>query len=115
MKRRIHNHQNKVNRKGRPDRGSLPGVLVRKEGDEAIQEQGFANALYDTADDVIKFFRSAFQHEIIFQGSELKLSYHYGKEFMGGIWVPRGSCVGIAAFGDGDGLIWGPGALSPCV
>jgi len=100
---RIYDHENAITgRNLKADDKQLPGALRRDEHDPPVtiadDASASANALYETTEKVVEFFKTAFGHEIDVDDKPLVASYHYGMNEIGGAWKPKRS---QAVFGDG--------------
>src|SRR5713101_578583 len=98
LRRRVYDAKNKM---------SLPGKLVRSEGDAPIADST-ANQVYDNIQIVHDFFKDVFGREIADDaGGTLIASIHFGEKFNNGFW--NGQQI---VLGDGDGKEFKKGAFS---
>ena len=80
---------------------SLPGHLVRNEGEAPLNDVS-VNEAYDGTGDIYDFFRSVFnRNSIDGQGMQLDSTVHYRKLFSNAFWNGQ-----QMVFGDGDGEIF---------
>jgi Zn-dependent metalloprotease len=88
-------------------RTSLPGKLVRSEGDPPSGDTA-VNEAYDGAGATFEFYRDAYgRNSIDGQGLELVSSVHYGVRYENAFWN------GVQmVYGDGGGQLFNPGAFT---
>ncbi|MDA0159766.1 M4 family metallopeptidase [Solirubrobacter ginsenosidimutans] len=88
-------------------RTSLPGKLVRSEGDPPSSDAA-VNEAYDGAGATSAFYRDAYgRNSIDGQGLELVSSVHYGVRYENAFWN------GVQmVYGDGGGQLFNPGAFT---
>jgi Zn-dependent metalloprotease len=80
---------------------SLPGSLVRSEGQAAVADKS-VNQAYDGLGDTFDFYLNAYQRNSIDnKGLPLKASVHYGKNYDNAFWNGQ-----QMVFGDGDNKIF---------
>jgi Zn-dependent metalloprotease len=88
-------------------RTSLPGKLVRSEGDPPSDDVA-VNEAYDGAGSTFEFYRDAYERNSIDgKGLELVSSVHYGTRYENAFW--DGAQM---VYGDGGGQLFNPGALT---
>ncbi|KAF2446679.1 hypothetical protein P171DRAFT_471182 [Karstenula rhodostoma CBS 690.94] len=111
--RYIHDHQNKLMPNGKPDRSpsALPGKLVRAEGQPPINSSadpsGCANALYNSARDVLDFIVDQIHHVPALP--MITMAYHYANKPPNAWWLPKQKMV---VFSDENSIFNFP-ALDP--
>ena len=89
------------------NRESLPGNLVRSEGDAPVPDE-VANEVYENLGIIHDFFRDVFGREIADDaGGSLTASIHYGSNYDNGFWDGH-----QIVLGDGDGTIFNKGAFN---
>ena len=88
-------------------RTSLPGKLVRAEGDPPSADVA-VNEAYDGAGSTFEFYRDVYERNSIDgKGLELVSSVHYGTRYENAFW--DGAQM---VYGDGGGQLFNPGALT---
>jgi len=88
-------------------RTSLPGKLVRAEGDPPSPDVA-VNEAYDGAGSTFEFYRDVYERNSIDdKGLELVSSVHYGTRYENAFW--DGAQM---VYGDGGGQLFNPGALT---
>jgi len=81
---------------------TLPGTLVRGEGDADVQDVA-VNEAYNYAGNTYDFYTSVYQRNSVDgQGMRLDSTVHYGQEFDNAFWNGQ-----QMVYGDGDGTIFG--------
>lgn len=84
-------------------KATLPGTLVRKENDEASEDQT-VNEAFDGAGDVFKLYSEIYHRDSLDdRGLTLKSSVHVRRNFNNAYWDGE-----QMAYGDGDGVIFTP-------
>ena len=97
------NEKPKVNRKvyAGQNKASLPGVLVRKEGDPPVKDK-VVNAAYDGAGEVYKLYLKQYRRDSLDgRGMTLSSTVHHRQKYNNAFWNGR-----QMAYGDGDGVIF---------
>jgi Zn-dependent metalloprotease len=80
---------------------TLPGTLVRSEGQPAVSDQA-VNQAYDGLGDTFDFYLDVYnRNSIDNHGLPLKASVHYGKKYDNAFWNGQ-----QMVFGDGDNVIF---------
>ncbi|MFE7562524.1 M4 family metallopeptidase [Kitasatospora sp. NPDC057500] len=91
-RREVHDARNK---------DSLPGTLVRSEGDDAVGDE-LVNGVYDALGTTFEFFRDAYgRNSLDGEGGPLRATVHYREKFPNMFWDGRRFVLG-----DGDGEIF---------
>jgi hypothetical protein len=103
---RTYDHEHAI--KGRnfqADNSQLLGALRRGEHHPPVSiaddNSGSANALYDTIEQTVVFFKMAFGHDPDLEKNYLMASYYYGMSVIGGRWKPNKR---QAVFSDGTSV-----------
>lgn len=92
VNREIYDAQNKT---------SLPGILVRKEGEKSNKDVAVDEA-YDGAGTTYEFFQKFFgRNSLDNKGMKLISTVHYGRNFGNAFWNGK-----TMTYGDGDGVIF---------
>ncbi|HLK14520.1 MAG TPA: M4 family metallopeptidase [Fimbriimonadaceae bacterium] len=90
-------------RNGNPQGPSMPGTLVRSEGDAPVKDDA-VNQAYDGAGDTFQFYLTVFQRNSLDdRGMPIISSVHCGDHWNNAFW--NGSQM---AYGDGDGIVFQP-------
>ncbi|OAA63814.1 peptidase M4, thermolysin [Cordyceps fumosorosea ARSEF 2679] len=81
---------------------SLPGKLVRDEGQKAVKDKA-VNEAFDNVGSVLKFYKDKFQWTSIDnQNADVISSVHFGQEYENAFWDPT---VRQMVFGDGGDFL----------
>ncbi|KAJ3497261.1 hypothetical protein NLG97_g2039 [Lecanicillium saksenae] len=84
------------------DEGSLPGKLVREEGQEAVKDKA-VNEAFDNVGATLKFYKEKFSWTSIDnRNAKVISSVHFGKSYENAFWDPS---VRQMVFGDGGDFL----------